>query len=291
MLSVISSFLPQAKKPLTEEGCSSPAKRNLCPRLLLSLLFIASCSAPQQDVEIPFEIRFGERSLSCTGDIDGVALTDLRFYVYDIRLVTADNDEHRLTLIDDPLWQSAEVALLDFESGEERCTNGTEQTNDIIRGRVPRSDYTGLKFRIGVPEHLNHADPLRADAPLSYSFMHWHWLTGYKFLRAGLAGENDGFWMHLGSARCERTAGNATGCRSGNRPAVVLSPYVPGKDVVQLDLQALVDGIDLEDGTPSDCSSGPSETECRMPFIALGIDFSSGDAVAAPTVFRVGQRE
>lgn len=291
MLPVISSFLPQSKKPVPEDGCSSPAGGNLRPRLLLSLLFIASCSAPQQDVEIPFEVRFGETSLSCTSGIDGVALTDLRFYVHDIRLVTADNDEHRLTLIDDPLWQNAEVALLDFESGEERCTNGTEQTNDIIRGRAPRGDYTGLKFDVGVPEHLNHADPLRADAPLSYSFMHWHWLTGYKFLRAGLAGENDGFWIHLGSTRCERTAGNATGCRSGNRPAVVLSPYVPGKDVVELDLQALVNGIDLEDGTPSDCSSGPSERECQMPFIALGIDFSSGDAVAAPTVFRVGQRK
>jgi uncharacterized repeat protein (TIGR04052 family) len=291
MLSVLSSFLPRSKKPLTEEGCSSPTARNLSPRLTLSLLFIASCSVPQQDVEIPFQIRFGERSLTCTSDIDGVALTDLRFYVHDIRLVTVDNDEHRLTLIDDPLWQSTELALLDFESGEGRCTNGTEQTNDVIRGRVPRGDYTGLKFRIGVPEHLNHADPLRADAPLSYSFMHWHWLTGYKFLRAGLAGENDSFWIHLGSARCERTAGNATGCRSGNRPAVVLSPYVPGKDVVELDLQALVNGIDLEDGTPSDCSSGPSETECQMPFIALGIDFSSGDAIDAPTVFRVGQRE
>jgi uncharacterized repeat protein (TIGR04052 family) len=258
---------------------------------LLPLLFIASCSAPQQDVEIPFEIRFGEKSLSCTSGIDGMALTDLRFYVHDIRLVTADNDERRLTLIDDPLWQNAEVALLDFESGEERCTNGTEQTNDVIRGRAPRGDYVGLKFRVGVPERLNHADPLRADAPLSYTFMHWHWRTGYKFLRAGLAGENDSFWIHLGSTRCERTADNATGCRSGNRPAVALSPYVPGKDVVELDLQALVNGINLEDGTASDCSSGPSERECQMPFIALGIDFGSGDSVASPTVFRVGRRK
>jgi uncharacterized repeat protein (TIGR04052 family) len=256
----------------------------------LLLIFIASCSAPEREVEIPFEIRFGDTPLSCASDVDGVALTDLRFYVHDIRLVTIDYDERRLTLVDDLAWQNPEVALLDFESGEGRCINGTEQINTVVRGRVPPGDYTGLKFRVGVPEHLNHANPLRADVPLSYSFMHWHWLTGYKFLRAGLASENDGFWIHLGSSRCEGTAGNATDCRAGNRPAVVLSPYVPGKDVVQLDLRELVSGIDLDDGTPSDCSSGPAETECQMPFTALGIDFSTGNAASAPAVFRVGRR-
>jgi hypothetical protein len=120
--------------------------------------------------------------------------------------------------------------------------------------------------------------------------MHWHWQTGYKFLRAGLASDDDGFWIHLGSSHCERT-GNASGCLAGNRPAVVLSPYLPGKDVVELDLQELVDGIDLNDGRPSDCSSGPAETECQMPFAALGIDFSTGNADSSPAVFRVGQRE
>ena len=288
MLSLISSFIAQAKWALPGKLGTGRCR---CPRLLLTLLFIAGCSAPQQDVEIPFEVRFGGTDLSCAGEVDGVALTDLRFYVHDIRLVTADNDERRLRLLGDPLWQNSDVVLLDFESGEGRCTNGTGQINNVVRGRAPPGDYTGLKFRLGVPEHLNHADPLRAEAPLNYSVMHWHWLTGYKFLRAGVASESDGFWIHLGSSRCEPTAGNASGCRAGNRPEVVLSPYVPGKDVVELDLQALVNGIDLEDGTPSNCSSGPAETECDMPFIALGIDFGSGDAVGTPAIFRVGQRE
>ena len=264
----------------------------MCSKIaLLSFFLVAGCSGPQQEVEIPFEIRFGESPLTCASSIEGVTLTDLRFYVHDIRLVTADREERDLTPVDDPLWQSAEVALLDFESGEGRCTNGTEQVNNVVRGLIPPGDYVALKFRIGVPEHLNHADPLRADAPLNYSFMHWHWLTGYKFLRAGVAGEDDGFWIHLGSSHCERTSAGTTVCHAQNRPSVTLSPYVPGRDVVKLDLRELVSGIDLYDGTPSDCSSGPAETECQMPFAALGIDFHTGDTVATPTVFRVGLRE
>jgi uncharacterized repeat protein (TIGR04052 family) len=258
--------------------------------LSLSLIFFAGCSAPLEDVEIPFVARFGDSLVSCDSDVEGLALTDLRLYVYDIRLLSAGNEEQELLLADDPLWQNSEVALLDFENGKGRCANGTEQTNEVLRGRAPPGDYTGLRFRVGVPEHLNHADPLRASAPLNYSFMHWHWLTGYKFLRAGLATENDGFWLHLGGSRCERTPEGTTVCRSGNRPSVELAPYRAG-DVVELDLEVLVNGIDLSDGVPSDCSSGPAETECQMPFTALGIDFSTGDTIGTPAAFRVGPQQ
>ncbi len=44
----------------------------------------------------------------------------------------------------------------------------------------------GLEFKIGVPETLNHIDPLTAVSPLNYTDMHWHWASGYKFFRAGL---------------------------------------------------------------------------------------------------------
>jgi hypothetical protein len=121
--------------------------------------------------------------------------------------------------------------------------------------------------------------------------MHWHWRTGYKFLRAGVASADDGFWMHLGSARCEGAASSVAGCRAANRPAVELAGYRSGQDVVELHLDELVDGIDLDDGVPSDCSSGPAEAECERPFAALGIDFATGGAGGAPSVFRLGRRE
>lgn len=252
----------------------------------------AGCSAPQQSVEIPFELHFGGQRMSCDGHGADFSLTDLRFYVHDVRLVTADGRESVVTLAEDPLWQNSEVALLDFETGDFGCTNGTEQVNDVIRGyALSAAEYAGLKFRLGVPEHLNHADPLQASAPLNHSFMHWHWRTGYKFLRAGVATRDDSFWIHLGSARCEGTASNVTGCRSGNRPAITLTGYSPGRDVVEVDLRELVRGIDFTDGTPSDCSSGPGEPACEAPFAALGLSPATGEAFGAAPVFRVGVRE
>ena len=272
------------------------SRLNDCAHLLIVIraflvLTIAGCSAPQQSVEIPFKLNFGGRPLSCDGNGAALSLTDFRFYVHDVRLVNAGGEEFAVTLAEDPLWQNTEVALLDLENGSSGCTNGTEQRNDVVRGHAPAAEYVGLTFRLGVPEHLNHADPLQARAPLNYSFMHWHWRTGYKFLRAGVATADDGFWIHLGSSRCEGTASNVTGCRSGNRPSVNLAGFSPGRDVVEMDLRELVRGIDLSDGRRSDCSSGPAEYECKTAFEALGLSPATGEAVASPLVFRVGVRQ
>lgn len=228
--------------------------------------------------------------MSCDTRAADISLTDLRFYVHDVRLVTTAGDENSVELLPDPLWQNEQVALLDFENGKENCTNGTPQTNTVLRGSAPAGEYVGLRFRIGVPEPLNHENPLVAQAPLNYSFMHWHWSTGYKFLRAGIANDTDRFWIHLGSSRCEGTSSGVSGCRSANRPLIVLESYAPDTHTVEFDLLDLVEGVDLTDGTPSDCSSGPAEVSCRTPFAALGIDSDSGDPVGDAQGFRVRPR-
>lgn len=251
---------------------------------------VSACSGPQQTLEIQFVPRFGGQPISCSGGAAGIAMTDLRFYVHDLRLLSAGG-EIAIKLLEDPLWQSREVALLDFENGAGECVNGTQQTNTVIRGRMPQGEYSGLRFRIGVPETLNHADPLRAQAPLNYSEMHWHWRSGYKFLRAGIKTGNDGFWMHLGSSRCEGTSGNVSGCRAPNRPSVDLPAFLPGVSRVEVDLQQLAREIDLADGTPSDCSSGPAEAGCETAFRALGLDFTTGKAEWAAPMFRASARQ
>jgi uncharacterized repeat protein (TIGR04052 family) len=260
-------------------------------RHLILLFIISACSRPQQAIEITFVARFGEHPISCGADATGIAMTDLRFYVHDLRLLTTDGTDTPVTMLEDPLWQSNAVALLDFEDGAGACINGTQQTNTVIRAQVPEGEYSGVRFRIGVPEELNHADPLRAEAPLNYSVMHWHWRTGYKFLRAGVVNDDDGFWIHLGSSRCEGTSSDVSSCSTPNRPVVELSAFLPGEDAVEVDLQQLVWEIDLTDDSPTDCSSGPAESACKMPFKALGLDFATGQTRGAASLFRKRPRE
>jgi hypothetical protein len=81
---------------------------------------------------------------------------------------------------------------------------------------------------------------------------------------------------------------NITSCASPNRVTVELTSFSPGVDHIAIDLAALFANVDLQDGTPGDCSSGPSEENCTMPFSALGLSFA-GHAASEQTVFRVLQ--
>lgn len=73
---------------------------------------------------------------------------------------------------------------------------------------LPRRDYDAVRFRLGPPPELNHADPARfaAGHPLNpnHNGMHWKWQTGYIFLALegaapGPDGGTRGFSYHLGN--------------------------------------------------------------------------------------------
>ncbi len=248
--------------------------------------FGVACTPQTSEIEIPFSVLYGGEPLSCDEPAGAVSMTDLRFYVYDLRLLATDGHEIPIALRPDEFWQTGAVALLDFENGQGACINGSERMNTIIRGRYESSEVRGLSFRIGVPESLNHEDALTAMAPLNFTDMHWHWASGYKFLRAGVETATDGFWIHLGSSRCEGTIGDIQGCRAANRPEVVIATFTPGQDHVTIDLGDLFSGIDFGDGRKSDCSSGPAESTCVAPFDALGINFESGKTASPVRAIR-----
>lgn len=241
--------------------------------LIVVSLACASCSEPPRDIEIPFIVTWGGMAVDCADSEP--ALTDLRFYASEVQLVSADGEHRTLS----------ELAFIDLENGSGACQNGTSELRASITGRVAAGDYQGLRFILGVPFELNHADPLQAEPPLDDPAMHWHWRSGYKFLRAGVRTADDSFWIHLGSAGCEGTVQNITGCRFPNRVAVDLVDFDPDNQAVMLDLEALFRGVDLADGERGDCSSGPPETSCIEPFRALGIEFATGKQFDRQQVF------
>jgi uncharacterized repeat protein (TIGR04052 family) len=230
--------------------------------------------------KIEFAAQHRGHSLTCEARADAPALTDLRFFIHDVELRMLDGNWQELRLGSDGNWQQSGLAMIDLENGEGSCLNGTAVMNTAVTGTIPDADYRGLRFVLGVPFDDNHSDPLAASAPLDDSAMHWHWRSGYKFLRAGIATETDGFWIHLGSTGCEGTVGNI----------IELNDFVPGEDAVVFDFSALLDGTDLDDREPNDCSSSPSEASCEAPFVALGLDFGSTRAVTAQRVFKLGPR-
>ena len=251
---------------------------------LLFAVLLSSCGEPPRDVVVPFRATLDGASIGCDRRAGGVTLTDLRFYVSDVRLVRRDGRQVPVVMAPRGRWQSADIALIDLEDGSAACVNGTPDVNDRIVGTAPAGDYTGLVFTVGVPFDANHADPLGAAPPLDDSTMHWHWRSGYKFLRAGWSGERGVFWLHLGSAGCEGTVGAIVRCSYPNRIDVRIADFAPG-DRIAVDLRALVESVSLASNEPASCSSGPGDEDCRAPFTTLGIDWQSGRRVGEPQLF------
>lgn len=258
--------------------------------LLLSMLSV-SCQPSPTAVEIDFDASYAGEPISCVPNASGRAISDLRFYVHDVSVTTNRGRSLPFTLVADDRWQSSTVALIDLENGEGYCRNGTALKNPSLRGQValqPEESVIGIDFSIGVPENLNHANPMLADVPLAYSVMHWHWRSGYKFLRAGSVENDVARWFHLGSAQCAGTIGAIQGCVQSNRPRVIFDDFDPSADRLVVDLALLLAARPNDIAAKQSCESGVDEASCEWMFSALGLEFGSGKStVSPPAIFVV----
>lgn len=236
-------------------------------------------------LSLRFDARVGDAPFSCGTTYEGLGTegasftpTDLRFYVHDVRLVAADETEVPFAIEDDGRFQRDGVALLDFEDG---CGDqGNPDLHDAIDGRAPEGEYVGVRFRVGVPESLNHANAAAAPTPMNLTAMWWSWNAGYKFVRLeGRSSAFEGWRLHLGSTGCTGDMMGTASCTTANVVDVALDGFDAKTDTLVLDLDALLATSTLGDtgGAPG-CMSGADDTDCGPIFEALGLPF--GDAPA-----------
>lgn len=261
--------------------------RAFLKRCLILSGFVSACSggvAPRgndasiaNSMTIPFRASVGGRAFRCGETYQnigtsGAAYTvqDLRFYVADVRLLTASGQEVEFVLDTTP-FQNANVALLDFEAGGSGCPEGNTATNTELRGHPQTAGtFTGVRFTLGVPEARNHLDSATQPSPLNLTSMFWGWVAGYKFLRTeGMTpGIPGGHLFHLGNPIC---VNGATDCIQ-YRPTITLMGN-PMNSTVEADLARLYATSNLsrdQSGAPG-CMSDPSDQDCTPILGALGI--------------------
>ncbi len=247
--------------------------------------------AHQEPVSVRFTARVGSAPFNCGTTYEGVGSgsdsaepRDFRFFVHDVRLVDASGNQVPVELDERAPWQGRGVALLDFEDGSGGCLEGDAALNATVTGRALPGQYTGLAFRLGVPESVNHDDPALQPAPLSAGTMTWGWLSGYKFLRADLGTAGGGGVLHLGAAGCSGDpAAGTVSCARSNLRDVVLSGYDPATSSVSADIGALFASVDVASAGP--CHS--SGEACAATFASLGLDLASGQNAGEQSVFSV----
>lgn len=266
------------------------AVRTSLGSLALTLSLAACADAAPRDIELTFSGQIGGRPFVCGERYEGVGTTsatftalDFRFYLHDPRLVTDAGEEIPIALTDDDTWQNTEVALIDFETGGP-CMSGNPETNVALRGRIPAEvagDIVAVRFRLGVPEHMNHVQAATQPPPMNVTSMFWGWSAGYDFLRVDGHTDTLPFTTFiLGATECsgDARAGTRT-CAHGNRAEIEVA--VPSLEALETgtivaDLSDLFSTTDMraDAGGPPGCMSEASDPECATMFAALGMNLS-----------------
>ncbi len=241
---------------------------------------------PRTRVEVDFVARVGERAFACGEiypDVGATATTveprDLRMFVQDLALLRAgDGIPVPVELEVRAPWQNEHVGLLDFEDRTGACgQQGTTGTNSVLTGFIEPGEYSGLSFTIGVPEAVNHRNPLALRAPLSEGPLHWGWLGGFIFFKGelqpvGEGGASSASLAHMGSRACSGSPG-IYACAIPNRSRVVFSSFDVATQRVVIDVAVLFADTDLTSGQVCHSENG---AHCAGYFAKLGVDFDTG---------------
>ena len=238
--------------------------------LLLSFLAITgglvACAGKNT---APVVIRFAVQETA------GATLGDLRFYIHDIELLTNEGQAHVLRLKPDNRWQSERVGLIDL-SGADR--------NEVVTGFVADETvkFKGIRFVLGVPFDLNHANALQAAAPLNRGDLFWTWQSGYKFLRLDVRSRNREHAFHLGSTGCSSASAlrpPSQPCAQPNSIKVELRGFDPLKQPLVLNVGDVVTALNTADRPcTGDYAQSPA---CATAFATTGLDIVNGRCAGA----------
>jgi hypothetical protein len=131
-------------------------------------------------VEFVFKPMWGEGNFALNTEYttpsgDKLTASDFKFFVSNIGFAKSDASENPSKAI---AGDSAQVGvyLVDF-------TQASADGSVKIKMQAKESDYSDIRFDIGVPRQYNQADITKNPYPVNKNRgMYWSWNSGYKFL-------------------------------------------------------------------------------------------------------------
>lgn len=285
----------------------------------------SSSSSNERPVEqaTPFQLNFtamaGGETVSCDTQLSGfgmhghhmIGVSDLRFYVSNIKFYNQDNELIDLTLDDNDFQLNHEagfVALVDLTSNTSGTCDvegeGTERTNSVISGSVMDTNVSSIAFDIGVPQAVMKqviATTSAEDAPSPLNEMHWSWASGYRHLVLNFkiedmqAMQGDGF-VHIGSRGCGDDGllalENKDQCDFVNSPTVMIENFDLFNESVVLDLSQILSGLMFTthdmDGHGEHSDHSDDETTMAMPAVSCHSAPSSMQPDCGPIFTNLG---
>ncbi|MDN3666774.1 MbnP family protein [Algibacter miyuki] len=167
--------------------------KNLKKFLFLSLITLAIVSCSDDDVPVAnnvtleFNNTFGDSTI-ILGDATSTDATvntstagqvhhfeELKYVISNIRLVNAEGIE-------------IPYNVNNLDTGATVIDQSKEETLQYVLSNIPSTEYTQIKFGLGVKTELNTLDEVSfpnfyAATGANDTEMHWEWGTGYRFTK------------------------------------------------------------------------------------------------------------
>lgn len=150
-------------------------------------------------------------------------------------------------------WQTPNEALLKFHN---KCINPDDANSKLVLDVSEEllKLATNLRFTMGLPFDVNHADALTQPSPLNDSSMFSNRRNGHQFLRLDVsknAKETREWSYHLGSAGCgseSEAAPPKTSCAFTNRVEFILPMTQLDTDLdLEISVSNIVAQVDIND--------------------------------------------
>ncbi len=266
----------------------------------LALLGLAAAATLPQNFTVNFAaIDSNGASFSCgsnfavastAGGASAFRPVDLRFFVSQVKLITAGGTEVAATLPDVTGWQTQGVGMLDFENASGLCTGGTAETNSQLVISAPPGAYTGVAFTVGLPYSVNSLQNTAQAAPLNIPAMYWSWTSGYKFMKFEYQNTGDANKMnyHLGSTGC--TGVQNSDCANPFRSNISVtsaSGFALTTDRVTLNLSNLLNGVEQNLAASRTCMPAQGTTFCDPLLSSMALSRTDGQPSGVQTAFSI----
>ncbi len=267
-------------------------------------------AAATQDVSVQFAATVGNTVVSCGATLSGLGssvvnaqLSDLRFYLSNVRLVSSSGTEVPITLTQNDNQYGSGVdsaVLIDLTNKQagtacEQSSDGSAETYTAIVGKVPPGTYVRLRATVGLPAALNHSDTMALDtpAPLQNMAMGWSWQNGRKFIKLEVDPVNgvtnadsstaSTYNVHIASTDCSGGNVATATCTKANMVSIDIA-LNPSTQQVALDLNEVFRGVNLSSNAVGavGCMSASDDTDCGTLFTNLGLNLSTGVNLTSP---------
>ncbi len=153
-------------------------KRFLFYGLIMSCLFVSSCSEDDMDVTVQFRMRYGDQPLIIGNTYsypDGKAIqfTRVSFFISDVKAYD-DAKEYDLSEVEMVNLTHSHLTAADAHEGY-----------IVSMGSVPTNQIRGIHFALGLNENENSTVPSEypANHPLSNSGEYWIAWNSYIFVK------------------------------------------------------------------------------------------------------------